>query len=113
MESKGAHVIADIYLNEFPARQELYKSFIDSARESGLTTIDELRHDFDGGGLTAILLLAESHFSIHSFPERNYISIDCYTCGKEGSPIKAVLLFISGLDVKKSYISTFERGAND
>ncbi|MBP9779779.1 S-adenosylmethionine decarboxylase [Candidatus Gracilibacteria bacterium] len=49
---------------------------------SGITIIDSIFHDFidPKGAFTGIFLLGESHFSIHTFPEDNYISIDLYTC---------------------------------
>jgi S-adenosylmethionine decarboxylase proenzyme len=50
--------------------------------QSGMTIIDSIFHDFisPAWAFTGIFLLGESHFSIHTFPENNYISIDLYTC---------------------------------
>ena len=44
------------------------------------TILKKTHHQFDPQGITILYLLAESHFSIHTFPEHNYAAIDLYTC---------------------------------
>jgi S-adenosylmethionine decarboxylase proenzyme len=44
------------------------------------TILQRSHHIFQPQGLTVLYLLAESHFSIHTFPEHNYAAIDLYTC---------------------------------
>ena len=48
--------------------------------ESGLTTMDANFHQFDGGGFTGMVLLAESHLALHTWPERRGVTIDVYVC---------------------------------
>ena len=48
--------------------------------EAGLTTVDTSFHQFDGGGFTGMVLLAESHVAIHTWPERQGITLDVYVC---------------------------------
>ena len=61
--------------------------------------------------MNAVYLLAESHFAIHTYPERNYLSVDVYTCGSEGNPLLALSEFMSNLEVSKANILVTERGA--
>lgn len=80
----GLHLLADI--------KEIRNHYILNSPEEmkgllkGLCTfydfkvLGEIEHMFEPQGYTFILLLAESHFSIHTFPEDNYVSIDLYTC---------------------------------
>ena len=50
-------------------------------RASGLTVAGELFHQFPGeGGVTGVVVLAESHLSVHTWPERGYVTIDVYVC---------------------------------
>jgi S-adenosylmethionine decarboxylase proenzyme len=44
------------------------------------TILGEIDHDFEPQGCSFIFLLSESHLSVHTFPEKNYISFDLYTC---------------------------------
>jgi S-adenosylmethionine decarboxylase len=53
-----------------------------AARVSGATVLSSTHHCFPGGGLTAVLLLAESHASIHTYPEHQACFVDLFTCGK-------------------------------
>jgi len=48
--------------------------------EAGLTTMDANFHQFDGGGYTGMVLLAESHLALHTWPERQGITLDVYVC---------------------------------
>ena len=47
---------------------------------SGLTTMDASFHQFDGGGFTGTVVLAESHLAIHTWPERQGLTLDVYVC---------------------------------
>ena len=49
-------------------------------RDSGLTVVDEGFYKFSPHGFTCFLLLAESHASLHAWPEHNYCAIDLFTC---------------------------------
>ena len=71
--------------------------FSRAVKESGLTVVDEGFYKFSPHGFTCFLLLAESHASLHAWPEYDYCAIDLFTCalGKDLLPliqnIKAVL----------------------
>lgn len=49
--------------------------------QSGVTILNEVSHIFDNRGFTMCLLLSESHFSIHTYPEYNSAFMDLFTCG--------------------------------
>jgi S-adenosylmethionine decarboxylase len=61
-----------------------------AARLSNGTVLDVSSHQFTPQGVTAIVLLSESHISIHTWPELEYAAIDVFTCGKKMDPHKAV-----------------------
>ncbi len=109
MNHKGLHVIADIYVNEPPTMAQLKVDCTKALDISDMTVLGQLKHDFGGGAFTAVYMLAESHMTIHTFPERNYISLDCYTCGSKGKPMKAVEHMISNMDIKGAKIQILER----
>lgn len=54
--------------------------FTQAVRMSGLTIVDEGYYEFSPHGFTCFLLLAESHASLHAWPEYNYCAIDLFTC---------------------------------
>ncbi len=113
MQTKGDHVIADVWLNESEilADENLLVELSESIKKSNLTIISFKMHKFnDQGAFTCAWILAESHFTIHTFPERNFLSMDCYTCGDNGMPLKAIADAMQYFDVRKADIKVFERG---
>ena len=82
--SSGKHLICDIkniknttLLHDMDGLKEM----LDTICERYLFTIlNKAEHQFTPYGITILYLLSESHISIHTFPERNYISMDIYTC---------------------------------
>lgn len=60
--------------------ERAYHLFSRAVRESGLTVVDEGFYKFSPHGFTCFLLLAESHASLHAWPEYGYCAIDLFTC---------------------------------
>jgi spermidine synthase len=61
---------------------------------SGLTTMDATFHQFEGSGFTGTVVLAESHLAIHTWPERQGLTLDVYVCNFSGdNSLKARRLF--------------------
>ena len=69
--------------------ERAYSLFAQAVRESGLTVVDEGFYKFSPHGFTCFLLLAESHASLHAWPEYDYCAIDLFTCaiGKDMIPL--------------------------
>jgi len=63
-----------------------------SAKIAGATLINLVTHSFKPQGVTGLALLAESHISIHTWPEIGYAAIDVFTCGDHTMPEKACKL---------------------
>jgi len=79
----GQHVIAEFYgashlMDPDPAIDALREA----AHAADATVLDIKLHDFgETGGFTGVALLAESHISIHTWPEHGYAAIDIFMCG--------------------------------
>jgi S-adenosylmethionine decarboxylase len=69
--------------------ERAYALFAQAVRDSGLTVVDEGLYKFSPHGFTGFLLLAESHASLHAWPEYGYCAIDLFTCalGKDLVPL--------------------------
>tara|TARA_Y100001938_G_scaffold121271_1_gene168759 strand:- start:2346 stop:2621 length:276 start_codon:yes stop_codon:yes gene_type:complete len=57
-----------------------------AAQQSLSTLLDVTSHKFDPQGVSAVALLAESHISIHTWPEKGIAVCDIFTCGESGAP---------------------------
>ncbi len=81
----GIHLLVDFFgvapanLRRVPEMEEL---FLRGARAAGARVLMHHFHEFDAaGGVTGVVLLAESHISIHTWPEREFAAIDIFMCG--------------------------------
>jgi S-adenosylmethionine decarboxylase proenzyme len=62
---------------------------MDAVELSGATIIDAKFHQFSPYGVSGVIVIAESHMAIHTWPEYGYAAIDFFTCGDRVDPWKA------------------------
>jgi S-adenosylmethionine decarboxylase len=63
-----------------------------AAEAAGARVLGAMLHPFAGGGVTGVLLLAESHISIHTWPERGFVALDVFLCGAADAEKARVVL---------------------
>jgi S-adenosylmethionine decarboxylase len=61
-----------------------------AATSTGATVLDVIAHSFAPQGVTALALLAESHASLHTYPEAGVVFWDCFTCGDTCDPLRSI-----------------------
>ncbi len=109
----GLHILADLYGVD-PAlidRAEDIRDLLEGAvQEANLTKISSHYHQFQPHGATGVVLLAESHISIHTWPEHGLATVDVYTCGDPSKAYKAMDYIINVLKPKRVDKQVFERG---
>lgn len=109
----GAHFILDLYgcdeaiLNDVAGIQE---AFLYAGRVSNATVLTHSFHSFEPVGVTGVVVIAESHFSIHTWPEYDYAAIDIFTCGKDMKPEKAIEVFLKVFSAKTHWLRKISRG---
>ena len=84
-----------------------------AANEAGATVLEESFHQFNPHGVSGVVVIAESHLFIHTWPECGYAAVDIFTCGDSVQPEKAVQKLIRGLGVKNHSILEIQRGILD
>ena len=80
-----------------------------AAKLANATVLSLISNKFDPQGVTAIALLAESHISIHTWPESNYSAVDIFTCGQNMKPEQASRYLIESLMAKEHSLRVIER----
>jgi len=111
-EKLGSHLIAETYFSNSDIlndEDKLKEALIDSAIYGDMTVINSISHKFSPHGVTALVLLAESHISIHTWPEYGYAAIDIFACG-EGNPHKSLERLKELLPIKEVKVLNVERG---
>ena len=81
---------------------------VNAAECSGSTLLAVSSHKFEPHGVTAIALLAESHISIHTWPEKGTAVCDVFTCG-DTNPTAASVFMYDALESKSHTTETIER----
>lgn len=59
----------------------LRATLLEAAGRIGATVVGESFHQFSPQGVTGVVMLAESHLAVHTWPERSYAAVDLFTCG--------------------------------
>ncbi len=59
------------------------KVFLEAADKSGATVIDSNFHLFEPQGVSGVVVISESHFAVHAWPEHDYAAVDLFTCGEK------------------------------
>ncbi|PJZ24889.1 S-adenosylmethionine decarboxylase proenzyme [Leptospira hartskeerlii] len=80
----GKHVIAEFYECDYETinNHELVEDIMLKAVDlSGATTVKSVFHRFSPFGVSGVVVVSESHFAIHTWPEYGYCAIDVFTCG--------------------------------
>ena len=80
-----------------------------AAKLANATVLNLISNKFEPQGVTAIALLAESHISIHTWPESNYSAVDIFTCGQKMSPELASQYLIEALKAEEHSLRVIER----
>ena len=85
-------------------------SLLRAAEDLGVHVVGESFHQFSPQGVTGILSIAESHISIHTWPEYGYAAADIFTCGSSFQPLEAAEILIEQLESKDQDITEIPRG---
>jgi S-adenosylmethionine decarboxylase len=88
----------------------LKKSLMDTAVQIGATVLNEVFHQFCPQGVSGVVVIAESHLCIHTWPEHKYAAIDIFTCGNSINPADAVDILVEKLSAKESSFVELKRG---
>lgn len=65
-------------------------SFIAAMERAGATVVQTSSHEFPGAGLTSVLILAESHAVIHTWPETGTVNVDIFSCSSRLKSLQAI-----------------------
>jgi S-adenosylmethionine decarboxylase len=89
----------------------LQETLLAACTVAGATILSNSFHSFPPyGGVSGVVIIAESHFSIHTWPEYCYAAIDIFTCGDSLQSEKAVELLVRELQAKDHSILVLDRG---
>lgn len=110
----GTHVMCEMY-NIFDGilqdKDYMLTALLKGVKESKANCEGILLKQFEPTGLSIIVLLSESHASIHTYPEQNGMFVDAFTCGTTCNPQAIIDTLVKELGVEKYSVKTIHRGA--
>ena len=108
----GKHCILELYDCD-PTKLDdetfLRHTITTAAQRAGATLLNLITHRFEPQGVTGLALLAESHISIHTWPENGYAAVDVFTCGDHTMPEKACEVLCEELEAGRHALRSFLR----
>lgn len=112
----GRHVAIDTWgvdFNLLNNSELLQHHMIEAAEACGATVLSVQAKQFEPQGATVLVLLSESHLSIHTYPERGFAALDCYTCGETVDPEVAIDYMVKALKPENVYARKIIRGMGE
>ena len=109
---KSKHLLLELYKCDYEKLNDesfLRCSLNIAAKFAKATVLNLMSNKFEPQGVTAIALLAESHISIHTWPESNYSAVDIFTCGRNMLPELASQYLIRALKAEEHSLRLIER----
>lgn len=113
MHALGTHLLVELRDCNPDILKDLNKvkdALVSAAKEAKATIIDVSFHEFNPFGISGMVVIAESHLSIHTWPEYGYAAVDIFTCGDIIKPEVAAQYLIQKFESKTPSIVEMKRG---
>jgi S-adenosylmethionine decarboxylase proenzyme len=116
LKALGRHLLAEFY--ECDSKGLNDKDFLrlilrKAASEAGATVVTDVFHEFNPHGISGVVVIAESHLAIHTWPEYDFAAVDFFTCGNDIAPDLAMEYLRTGLKANHFSIVELKRGVMD
>ena len=113
MNALGRHLLVELndcdreVLNDLDLLRD---AMLEAAIKSGAVVLGDSFHRFSPQGVSGVVVIAESHLSVHTWPEYGYAAVDVFTCGCTVDPQKAADVLIERLGSKNHSLTEIKRG---
>lgn len=113
MQALGRHLLVELYQCDRKVLTDVRKVeaiMVGAAKQAKAQVIDTVFHTFNPHGISGIIVIAESHLAIHTWPEYAFASVDVYTCGSEINPWLAYAHLVRKFHAKHTTALEMKRG---
>jgi len=113
MNYLGNHLLIEMYncnrktINDL---EKIEKMMLEAVRISRATALTQSFHKFSPHGVSGVVVISESHFSIHTWPEYGYCALDIFTCGTEIESEKALDFLEAEFEADSISVTEVKRG---
>lgn len=113
MKALGIHLLIELCACSRPKIDNmayLERVMSEAARVAGAQVLKTSFQNFNPQGVSGVVVIAESHLTIHTWPEHGYAAVDIFTCGTRVDPWKAVEFLKEELEAGSIQVRDFWRG---
>jgi S-adenosylmethionine decarboxylase len=113
MDTRSTHYLVELWdadqgkLDSVPEARLL---LLEAARRARVTVLHSAFHRFNPVGVSGVVVIAESHITIHTWPEEGYAAVDIFTCGDHAMPEVAAQYLAKAFRAKQVEIKRIVRG---
>lgn len=113
MNALGRHLLLELFDCDCGAINNLEAvkgALIEAAKRAQATIVDVVFHEFNPFGISGVVVIAESHLSIHTWPEYRYAAVDIFSCGEGLQPEVAANYLVEQFGAERASVVELQRG---
>jgi S-adenosylmethionine decarboxylase len=113
LRALGRHLLLELFDCEVDVLNNLEAvktALVEAARRARATIVDVVFHEFNPFGVSGVVVIAESHLSIHTWPEYRYAAVDIFSCGTLLEPEAAARFLVEQLGAARTSVVELQRG---
>src|SRR5262245_53407360 len=113
LNALGRHLLLELFdcdsdsINNLEA---VKKALVEAAKRAQATIVDVVFHEFNPFGVSGVVVIAESHLSIHTWPEYRYAAVDIFSCGDILKPEVAANYLVEQFGAERTSVVEMQRG---
>ena len=113
MNALGRHLLLELFdcdLDAINNVEAVKGALIEAAKRAQATIVDVVFHEFNPFGVSGVVVIAESHLSIHTWPEYRYAAVDIFSCGEILQPEIAASYLVEQFGAERTSVVEMQRG---
>lgn len=113
LQSLGRHLLLELYDCDSELLNNLdgvKNALVEAATRARATIVDVVFHEFNPFGVSGVVVIAESHLSIHTWPEHRYAAVDIFSCGETLEPLEAANYLVKQFGCERASVVEMKRG---
>jgi len=113
LNALGRHLLLELFDCDPDAINNLETvkgALVETARRAQATIVDVVFHEFNPFGISGVVVIAESHLSIHTWPEYRYAAVDIFSCGDVLQPEVAATYLVEQFAAERTSVVDVQRG---
>ncbi|MBI2153746.1 MAG: adenosylmethionine decarboxylase [Candidatus Rokubacteria bacterium] len=113
MQALGRHLLLELFdcdAQVINSLETVKGALVEAAKRAQATIVDVVFHEFNPFGISGVVVIAESHLSIHTWPEYRYAAVDIFSCGEVLKPEIAANYLVEQFGAERASIVELQRG---